>query len=98
MGRNQDYLPEAERFMPASKEEALLVYGDDDPLVYQEATGSLPGTWERIEVYRQRAAARQPIFNPLDRNDLNGGDLMTRQNRKQIDPIRKILREMRNRR
>lgn len=97
MGREQDYLPEAERFIANGPEEALLLYGDADPLVYQEATDTLPGTWERIEVYRARAEARQPIFNPADRNDLNGYDLAMRNRKDRNDPIKKILKEMKNR-
>lgn len=94
MGRNQDYLPEAERFAAQSKEDAFLIFGSDDPLVYQEATGSLPGSLERIEIYRKRAELRQPIFNPYDRNDFAAGDLAVRAGKTRIDPIKTILKEI----
>ncbi len=97
MGRNQDYLPEAERFAAQSKEDAVLIFGSTNPLVYQEPTGSLPGSLERIEIYRERAARRQPIFNPNDRNDMHGGDLMSKAGRPRVDPIKEILRNLQRR-
>ena len=34
------------------------------------STGSVAGSWERIEVYRQRAANGQAIFHPGDNRDI----------------------------
>lgn len=68
-------LPEAERFLPETPADAMLVFGEialDDTLNYGVATDTLPGTPDRIEIYRQRAAARQPIFHSSDRNTYEG--------------------------
>jgi hypothetical protein len=97
MTKQQDYLPEAERHKPPTPEDALLAFGEigdpEEPL-YQPATGTLPGTPERIEVYRQRALRREPIFNPHDRNDCTGSQLNkpARQS-----PITAILRQLEKR-
>lgn len=95
--RTKDRLPEAERFMPASPEEALLVFGylgaPEFPN-YQQATDALPGSWERIEIYRQRAIRREPLFNPNDRNDFSGAGLMEKTFK---DPIKQILYNMEKR-
>jgi hypothetical protein len=37
----------------------------DLPLA-SSSTGTIAGSWERIEVYRQRAANGESIFHPLD--------------------------------
>ncbi len=37
----------------------------DLPLA-SSSTGSIAGSWERIEVYRQRAANGEALFHPLD--------------------------------
>lgn len=97
MTKQQDYLPEAERYIPPTPEDALLVFGDigepEEPL-YQKATGTMPGSMSRIEVYRQRALRREPIFNPHDRNDCAGLQLNkpTRES-----PITAILRQLEKR-
>jgi hypothetical protein len=96
MAKQQDYLPEAERFIPATEAEAMLVFGElGTPEIpnFQPATDSIPGSWERIEVYRKRAFRREPIFNPNDRNDMSGFGVT----RKSIDPIREILEKMEKR-
>ncbi len=94
MTRYQDYLPEAERFKPMSKEDAYLIFGEigdvDEPL-YQEPTMTVPGTLARVEVYAQRAKRREPIFNDNDRNDYSGVNLGVR---KKSDPILEILRKL----
>ena len=75
MARTQDHLPEAERYRPFTREEAMLIFG---PEISEEfanilrPTDTLPGTHERIEVYRERAANRDPLFHPLDRTDFGG--------------------------
>jgi hypothetical protein len=55
--------------------EALLVFGtigtQELPL-YQEPTATIPGSKARVEVYRQRAAKNEPIFNPYDVNGFDG--------------------------
>ena len=82
MARTQDNLPEAERFRPFTREEALLIFGPDISKEFSNVfrpTDTLPGTPERIEVYRERAARRDPIFHPLDRTDFEGfGDTRRR--------------------
>ena len=37
----------------------------DLPLA-SSSTGSIAGSWERIEVYRRRAANGESVFHPLD--------------------------------
>ena len=34
------------------------------------STGSVAGSWERIEVYRQRAANGESVFHPQDNTDI----------------------------
>jgi len=94
MTDKQDYLPEAERHKPFCKEDALLVFGSlgepENPL-YQPTTDSVPGSWERVEVYAERARRREPLFNPNDRKDYHGAGL---EPRRRIDPISEILKRM----
>lgn len=95
--RMKDNLPEAERFIPASPEEALLVFGhlgSPEFPNYQQATDTIPGSWDRLEVYRERATRREPIFNPHDRNDLSGLGMAPKVFK---DPIKRILHEMEKR-
>jgi len=75
MGKSQDHLPEAERFRPFSREEALLIFGPEISVEHENVlrpTDTLPGSPERIEVYRQRAANRAPVFHPFDRISFEG--------------------------
>jgi hypothetical protein len=75
MAKTQDHLPEATRYRPHTPEEAVLVFGPDIAGEYENVfrpTDTLPGTPERIEIYRKRAARRDPIFHPLDRIDFEG--------------------------
>jgi hypothetical protein len=37
-----------------------------DPPLASSSTGSVAGSWERIEVYRQRVDRGEQIFNELD--------------------------------
>jgi len=95
--RRRDALPEAERFIPASPEEALMVFGhlgSPEFPNYQKATDSLPGSWERLEEYRLRAERREPIFNPNDRNDFSGVGMAPKTFK---DPIKQILYNMEQR-
>jgi hypothetical protein len=95
--RHRDSLPEAERFIPASPEEALLVFGSlgtPEFPNYQVATDTLPGSFERLEVYRLRAERREPIFNPHDRNDFTGVGMAPKTFK---DPIKQILHNMEQR-
>jgi hypothetical protein len=97
MAKKQDNLPEAERFMPLDPEDAALVFGLA-PVVeftnYLSPTDSYPGTADRIEVYRQRAARREPIFHPEDRKDLTGANTPPRKTK---DPIALILANLKAR-
>lgn len=75
MARTQDHLPEAERYQPLSREEAMLLFGPEISREFSNVllpSDTLPGTNERIEVYRERAAKRKPLFHPNDRTDFEG--------------------------
>jgi hypothetical protein len=99
MARKQDWLPEAERFIPFDEKMSLLIFGDtgeENIPLFQEATDTPPGSKERVEIYRARAGRREPIFNPNDDNSPISGDLL-RSKSKKIDPIKEILRRLENR-
>lgn len=94
MTKKQDYLPEAERYKPATPEDAFLVFGDlgdEATPLYQPETNTVPGSAARVEVYAQRAMRREPLFNPNDINDFGGVNLGIR---KKSDPILEILRRL----
>jgi len=94
MAKAQDHLPEAERFMPFSREEAMLIFGPEISGDFPNSmlpSYTLPGTPERIEVYRERAAKRQPLFHPKDRDDFEGfGNV----GRSPTNPITLILKKL----
>jgi hypothetical protein len=94
MAKAQDHLPEAERFMPFSREEAMLIFGQEISEEYPNAmlpSYTLPGTPERIEVYRERAAKRLPLFHPKDRTDFEGYGSTAR---RPANPITLILKKL----
>jgi len=99
MARKQDWLPEAERFIPFDEKMSLLIFGDkgeENIPLFQPATDTPVGSRERIEVYRARAGRREPIFNPNDDNSpVNAG--LLRSKSKKVDPIKEILRRLENR-
>ena len=99
MARKQDWLPEAERFIPFDEQMSLLIFGDkgeENIPLFQPATDTPVGSRERIEVYRARAGRREPIFNPNDDNSpVNEG--LLRSKSKKVDPIKEILRRLENR-
>jgi|688.fasta_scaffold08496_6 hypothetical protein len=75
MPTHHDFLPTHQRHIPASKAEALLVFGtigSEELPLYQEPTDTIPGSKARVEVYRLRASRNEPIFNPLDVNGFEG--------------------------
>lgn len=37
-----------------------------------QATDAIPGSPEKVEILKKRAALRQPLFHPNDRVDFNG--------------------------
>lgn len=95
MSNRNGNLPEAERFIPSSVEEAAMIFGEVGKagcLNYQEPTDTYVGSYERMEVYRQRAARREPIFNPKDNNERESV-----QKRVRVDPIKEILQRMKER-
>ena len=94
MTKKQDYLPEAERYKPATPQDALLIFGEigtvKNPL-YQQPTLTLPGSGARVEVYAERAKRREPLFHPNDLNDFCGVNLGVR---RKSDPILEILKRL----
>lgn len=65
-------LPGPEIFTPHSAEMSMLVFGDDNPILWYPATDAPPGSDEKIEIMRNRAANRQPVFHPHDRTTFEG--------------------------
>lgn len=74
--------------------EALLVFGTigtDELPMYQEPTTTIPGSKARVEVYRQRAARNEPLFNPLDVNGFDGLGISTPVSLTLLESINAVL-------
>lgn len=68
-------LPKAERFCPVSEAEAVLIFGSKGTKTvrnYFSKTDAAPGTAAKIEVLRDRASRRLPLWHPQDRRDCEG--------------------------
>lgn len=72
--RPYDLLPTYEPFLPVAKEDAVLIFGMDRGAMpnWYKATDAPPGSVEKIEVLRYRAAHGLPLWHPNDKVDLEG--------------------------
>ena len=63
--------------MIGDKYDYVLRFGDH-PIDWEvaetlfQATDAIPGSPEKVEILKKRAALRQPLFHPNDRVDFNG--------------------------
>lgn len=69
--RLPDNLPLYEPYLPTTEADAIIAYGQDtnDPALrnWYDPTDHPPGSKEKIEVLRARAARSAPLFHPEDR-------------------------------
>jgi hypothetical protein len=54
------------KLVPQISAEAKPKPPEPDPPLASSSTGSVAGSFERIEVYRRRAANGESVFHPLD--------------------------------
>lgn len=72
-----DILPGAEPHTPATRDDALLCFGETGPLDdnWFKPTSAAPGSDEKIAVLAFRASKGYPLFHEMDRKDYHGWTL-----------------------